>query len=181
MRVILAMSLLMLLSISAMAQDPSKVPADKALKISKQIGAISQNETKASTTVCRSKGELKKALGKDATMAPYQGHLKNLDFSKHMAVVIRNGQVNAFGTRVSVQKALVADDGKSATIHWQFRPYFGGAAPPRRPGNPMVVALVNRFNGKVGFKKSVWQYPKGLPLPPSAPPAPPPAVPRPPR
>jgi hypothetical protein len=98
--------------------------------------------------------------------------LEKIDFKKKMVVVIRAGRVNAFGVRLSLLSVARAKDGKSATVVWQYKPYFGGAAPPIQPGNPTLAIVLDRFDGPIKFQRKNWRYPKGLPPPPSAPPPP---------
>ena len=116
----------------------------------------------------RSADDLKTAVGEEMRVAAKGMNLDKVDFAKYMVVVVKSGRTNAFGVRVTINKAEVAADRKSATIQWTYRPYFGGAAPPEQIGNPGAIAIVERFDGGVQFKKNVYQWPKGLPLPPSA-------------
>lgn len=83
-----------------------------------------------------------------------------------MVVVIRAGRVNAFGVRLTLLSVARAKGGKSATVVWQYKPYFGGAAPPNQPGNPTLAIVLDRFDGPMKFQRKNWRYPKGLPLPP---------------
>ena len=90
--------------------------------------------------------------------------LDKVDFKKKMVVVIRAGRVNAFGVSLSLLSVARAKDGKTATVVWQYKPYFGGAAPPNQPGNPTLTVVLDRFDIPIKFQRKNWRYPKGLPL-----------------
>ncbi len=139
------------------------------LRTSAQV--IAPATTKPAETVCHSRTEVKVALGAEHEAVAKQLLLDKVDFNKKMVVVIRSGAGNAFGVQLSLLKVVRAEEGQSATIHWQYKPYFGGAAPPDEPGNPTFAAIVDRIDGPVKFQRSNWRYPSGLPLPPSAPPS----------
>ena len=94
--------------------------------------------------------------------------LDKVDFTKQMIVVIESGMTNSFGVQLSALGVEKVDGG--AEINWQYKPYFGGAAPPDQPGNPTLVVVLDRVEGEVKFKRTNWKWPEGLPLPPSAPP-----------
>ena len=149
----------------------------RSLKLRTSGQIISQTTPQPAAVACRSLDELRKALGADFGSAEKFWVLKGIDFKKQMFIVVRAGRVNAFGVQLSLLKVEQAKTG-GATVHWQYKPYFGGAAPPNRPGNPTLIALINRIDGPVKFQRKNWQYPKGLPLPPSAPPSRPSGVPR---
>lgn len=140
-----------------------------------QAMAVSRTERDSAQTVCRSVAELRRAAGAEYTVLAKALRPETIDFSKNMVVVIRAGRVNAFGVNVCVTNFVRAKDGKTATVHWLYKPYFGGAAPPNQPGNPTLAAVVDSFDGPIKFQRKNWQYPKDLPLPPSAPPSRPPA------
>lgn len=118
----------------------------------------------ASETVIRSAAELEKTPI-DALLAKSL-NLAGVDFEKEMVVLIRSGMINAFGVNLSILSTEVEDG--ELTVNWQFKPYFGGAAPPDQPGNPSLVIVLDRFDGDVKFERTNWKYPEGLPLPPSA-------------
>jgi hypothetical protein len=160
--------LALLLAAPAAALETSATP---------QAMAVSNTQQASAQTVCRSMAEMRRAAGDEYAAVAKILRPETIDFSKKMVVVIRAGRVNAFGVSVRVTKFVRAKDGKTATVHWLYKPYFGGAAPPNQPGNPTLVAVLDRFDGPVKFQRKNWQYPKGLPLPPSAPPSRPP-VPR---
>lgn len=149
----------------------------RSVKLRTSGQVISQTAGKPAAVTCRGLAELRAALGADYAAVGKMWPLKSIDFKKQMFVVIRSGRSNAFGVRLSLLKVDRAKDG-SATVHWQYKPYFGGAAPSNQPGNPTLVALINRVDGPVKFQRKNWQYPKGLPLPPSAPPSRSPGIPR---
>jgi len=151
--------------------------AGRSLKLRTSGQIVSQATPKPAAVACRSVDELRQALGADFASAEKFWLLKGIDFKKQMFLVIRAGRVNSFGVQLSLLKMEQPKAG-GATVHWQYKPYFGGAAPPNQPGNPTLIALVNRIDGPVKFQRKNWQYPKGLPLPPSAPPSRPPGLPR---
>ncbi len=136
-----------------------------------QATTVSTTERESGQTVCRSIDELRRAAATEYTALAKVLRPEKIDFSKNMVVVIRAGRVNAFGVNVSVTKFVRAKDGKTATVHWLYKPYFGGAAPPDQPGNPTVAAVLKRFDGPIKFQRKNWQFPKGHQLPPSAPPS----------
>ena len=142
----------------------------RSIKLRSSGQIISQTAPKPAALACQGLAELRAALGADFAAAQKLWLLEKIDFKKQMFVVIRSGHGNSFGVQLSLLKVSHAKDG-SATIYWQYKPYFGGAAPPNQPGNPTLIALVNRVDGPVKFKRKNWQSPKGLPLPPSAPPS----------
>jgi len=146
--------------------------AARSLKLRTQAQVISRTEKKSAQATCKSLAELKQALGAEYTAVAKLLLLEKIDFKKKMVVVIRTGRVNAFGVKLSLLSVARAKDGKSATVVWQYKPYFGGAARPNQPGNPTLAIVLDRFDGPIKFQRKIWQYPKGLPLPPSAPPPP---------
>ena len=137
------------------------------LKLRTAAQVISQSTPKPAAVVCRSVAEVKAALGAEQEAVAKVLLFKKVDYKKKMVLVIRAGRVNAFGVQLSLLNIARAKD-VSATVHWQYKPYFGGAAPPNRPGNP---TLIDRLAGPIKFQRKNWRYPKGLPLPPSAPPS----------
>lgn len=136
-----------------------------------QAMAVSRTERESSQTACRSITEMRRAAGAEYTALAKTLRPETIDFSKKMVVVIHAGRANAFGVELRITDFARAKDGKSATVHWLHKPYFGGAAPPNQPGNPTLAAVLDRFDGPIKFQRKNWQYPKGLPLPPSAPPS----------
>ena len=145
--------------------------AARSLKLRTQAQVISRSEKKPAQATCKSLAELKQALGAEYTAMAKLLRLEKIDFKKKMVVVIRAGRVNAFGVRLSLLSVARAKDGKDATVVWQYKPYFGGAAPPNQPGNPTLAIVLDRLAGPIKFQRKNWRYPKGLPLPPSAPPS----------
>ena len=140
------------------------------LKLRTAAQVISQSTPKPAAVVCRSVAEVKAALGAEQEAVAKLLLFEKVDYKKKMVLVIRAGRVNAFGVRLSLLNIARAKDG-SAIVHWQYKPYFGGAAPPNRPGNPTLIAVIDRLDGPVKFQRKNWRYPKGLTLPPSAPPS----------
>lgn len=145
-------------------------PAElRTLGIFRQKGFIAKTDSKSRTLVLRSGEVLRKALDEEAVQAAAKS-LGKVDFKTQMVVLVKAGRTNAFGVRITVNSLDAPAKGKSATLTWTYRPYLGGAAPPNRPGNPGAIAVVNRFDGDVKFRKKVYRLPPGTPLPPSAPP-----------
>ncbi len=154
--------------LDALQQRVVKKGKREGVSVMRQAGFIVKDDPKADAVVLKSAEDLAKAVHEEMRVAAKGMNLDQLDFTKYMVVVVKSGRTNAFGVRVTINKVEVAADRKSATIQWTYRPYFGGAAPPEQIGNPGAIAIVERFDGGVQFKKSVYQWPKGLPLPPSA-------------
>lgn len=142
----------------------------RSLKLRTTAQVISQSTPKPAAVACRSAAEVKAALGAEHEAVGKLLLLGKIDFKKKTVLVIRAGRVNAFGVQLSLLKVDRAKNG-AATVHWQYKPYFGGAAPPNRPGNPTLTVIIDRLDGPVKFQRKNWRYPKGLPLPPSAPPS----------
>ena len=149
----------------------------KGVSVMRQASFVVQNDLQAKAVVLRSADELKAAFDDELRTAVKGIPLEEIDFVEQMVVVVKSGRTNAFGVRVTIDKIESAADGKSAILHWTYRPYFGGAAPPEEIGNPGAIALVERFGGELTFQKHVFQWPRNAPLPPSA--GPPPRIPRP--
>ena len=127
-------------------------PADVvALGVYKQVSFIDGGATMSTTSALRSHKEFQKALGLVAEATGRR--LGKIDFKKQMLVLVKAGKMNAFGVRVAINRLETSKDGKSVIIHWTFRPYLGGARPPRRLGNPGAIAVVDRFDGVVKFQK----------------------------
>jgi hypothetical protein len=145
--------------------------AARSLKLRTQAQVISRTEKKPAQATCKSLAELKQALGAEYATVAKLLILEKIDFKKKMVVVIRAGRANAFGVRLSLLNFTRSKDGKTASVIWQYKPYFGGAAPPNQPGNPTLAIVLDRFDGPVKFQRKNWRYPKGLTLPPSAPPS----------
>ena len=139
--------------------------------VTSEAMVVSTTEREAAQTVCRSLAEFRRAAGADFDALSKTLRPDKIDFAKKMVVVVRAGQTNAFGVKVRVTNVERASDGKSVTVHWQFKPYFGGAAPPEQPGNPTLAAVLDRFDGTVKFQRKNWRPRIGDPLPPSAPPS----------
>ena len=170
MKTILCLTLTLLLAAPAAA---------RSLKLRTQAQVISRTQPKPAQATCRNFAELKQALGAEYAAMSKLLLLDKIDFKNKMVVVIRAGQVNAFGVHLSLLNFTRAKDGKSTTVVWQYKPYFGGAAPPNQPGNPTFAAVIDRINGPVKFQRRNWRYPQGFPLPPSAPPPSRPRLPQP--
>ena len=122
-----------ILAVLALSLIPPAVALDKMPR-ARAVMVISQTEKKSVQTVCRSHAELKKVLSAEFAAASKQLLLEKIDFKKKMVVVIRSGRSNAFGFRLNLLNVARAKDHKSATVVWQYKPYFGGAAPPNQPG-----------------------------------------------
>ena len=156
------------------AESPPELPLPPApdkeptpgLKIHWQTQFVTQ-KTEAANHVIKSMDDLLKARMDPADAA--KSKLDKVDFEKQMVVVIESGMTNSFGVQLSILDAS-ATVGGDAVLHWQFKPYFGGAAPPDQPGNPTLVVVLDRHDGEVKFTRRNWQWPKDLPPPPSAPP-----------
>ncbi|MFQ5734252.1 MAG: hypothetical protein ACE5KM_20130 [Planctomycetaceae bacterium] len=140
-------------------------PAELAtLGVVRQSRFIAKTDPKPRTLVLRSNAALQKALDEE-TLQKAARSLGRIDFKKQMVILVKSGRTNAFGVRITVNSLDVSTDGKSATLHWTYRPYLGGAAPPRRPGNPGAIAVVERFKGDVKFRRKNYRLPTGAPLP----------------
>ena len=144
---------------------PAEPPLPQ-LKVYAQTTFVSQNK-EAKNCVIRSADELREAGLKPEIAAKLK--LDEIDFTAKMVVIIESGMTNAFGVRLRLIEAL-ADHPEVALIHWEFKPYFGGAAPPNQPGNPTLVLVLDHHKGDVEFRRKNWKWPKDLPPPPSAPP-----------
>ena len=143
------------------------------LGVLNQAMFISKADSKPRALVLKSEAAFKKALDEDVLQAAAKT-VGKVDFKTQMVVIVKSGQTNSFGVRITVNSLETGGKDKAATLNWTYRPYLGGAAPPRRPGNPGAIAVVDRFDGKVNFVKKVFRFPPGTPLPPSAPPGGPP-------
>jgi hypothetical protein len=134
-----------ILAVLALSLTSSAVALDKMPR-AHEVMVISQTEQKSAETVCRSHAELKQALGAEFAAASKQLLLEKIEFKKKMVVVIRSGRSNAFGVRLNLLNIALAKDHKSATVVWQYKPCFGGAAPPNQPGNPTLIAVIDRID-----------------------------------
>lgn len=142
------------------------LPAEPARNPPKVIAEVTWVDGEVGTPaefVIRSQDQLATKLNR-AKPAP----LAKVDFTKHMVVVIHTGTINYHGVKLNIEKLEVSKQGDILTVHWKYRPYFGGAAPPPVQGNLILAAVVDAFDGEIRFKKEVHQF-KGTP-PPSAPP-----------
>lgn len=158
------------LSLSALfAMTLAAVEVDAPVKIYRQAMFVSESDVTQTALVCRTLSKLQLALGRDFTAISKQMKLDTVDFEKLCIVVIHAGTGNAFGVNLSLDKVELAAESKSATIHWTHKGYFGGAVPPKEIGNPTLVAVLDRYDGRIQFQRNLWQWPKGTPLPPSAP------------
>ena len=156
------------------AESPPVLPAQLApavepapeIKIHRQLQFVSQ-KAEAANHVIKAEADLGEAGLKPDIAAKLK--LDEVDFTKQMVVIIESGMTNSFGVQLSILEASEATGG-AAVINWQYKPYFGGAAPPDQPGNPTLVLVMDRHDGEVKFRRTNWQWPKDLPPPPSAPP-----------
>ena len=142
---------------------------DSPVRIHRQAMFVSESDVTQTAIVCRTHSKLQLALGRDFDAVSKQMRLDKVDFEKHCIVVIHSGNGNAFGVSLSLDKVELAAESKSATVHWTHKGYFGGAAPPNQMGNPTLVAVLDRYDGRIQFQRNIWQWPKNTPFPPSAP------------
>lgn len=157
------------LTLALLAATLSAAEVDPPIRIHCQSMFVSENTLTQTSMVCRTLSKLQLALGRDFDAIFKQMRLDKVDFETQSVVVIHSGNGNAFGVRLTLDKIELAPESKSATIHWTHKGYSGGAAPPNENGNPTLVAVLDRYDGKIVFQRNIWQRPKGDPLPPSAP------------
>ena len=113
------------------------------------------------SAVIRSADELAKLNAKPADVARFL-KVDKIDFSKQMLVVISGGSRPTGGYSVDFKGATVKD--KVLTVSWVLKTPAPGAFVTQAFTHPMLVVLMDRFEGKVVFDPAA--PPKGGKRPP---------------